>query len=130
VSVVVDASAIVELLLRTQKGQRLERRLLAAGRMLNAPHLIDVEVAQVMRRYVRLGDIDQARARVNLDLLAALPLQRHAHGFLMNRAWELRDNFTAYDAMYLALAEALGLPLVTCDAKLAGGGHTAQIELA
>jgi predicted nucleic acid-binding protein len=127
---VVDASAIVELLLRTPTGRRVERRLLAPGRALSAPHLIDVEVAQVLRRYVRLGDMDPPRARASLDLLSALPLQRYAHGFLLNRAWELRDNFTAYDAMYLALAEALNLPLVTCDAKLAHGRHTARIELA
>lgn len=126
---VVDASAIVELLLRTERGQRLERRLLASGGTLSAPHLIDVEVAQVVRRYVRIGDINSARASASLDLLAALPIERYAHGFLMKRAWELRDNFTAYDAMYLSLAEALGLPLVTCDAKLARGGHAARIEL-
>jgi predicted nucleic acid-binding protein len=127
---VVDASAVIELLLRTAKGRILQRRLLAPGHSLNAPHLIDVEVAQVMRRYVRLRDIDEVRARANLELLAALPLRRYAHGFLMKRVWELRDNFTACDAMYLALAEALNLPLVTCDAKLASGRHTAKIELA
>jgi predicted nucleic acid-binding protein len=126
---VVDASAIVELLLRTPKGQLLEGRLLAPGRSLNAPHLIDVEVAQVMRRYVRLGDIDEVRARANLELLAALPMQRYAHGFLVKRAWELRDNFTIYDAVYVALAEALRLPLVTCDGKLSRGSHSATIEV-
>jgi len=127
---VVDASAIIEMLLRTDTGRRLERRLLVPGRSLNAPHLIDVEVAQVMRRYVRRGDIDEARARANLDLLAQLPLQRYPHGFLVKRAWALRDNFTASDAMYLALAEALDLPLVTCDVRLASGRHTAKVELA
>jgi predicted nucleic acid-binding protein len=127
---VVDASALVELLLRTPTGHSLEQRLLVPGHRMSAPHLVDVEVAQVMHRYVRLGDIDEARARANLGLLAALPLQRYAHGFLMKRAWELRDNFTAYDAMYLALAEALNLPLVTCDTKLVSGRHTAKIELA
>ena len=127
---VIDASAIVELLLRTETGRRLEQRLLGSGHSLNAPHLLDVEVAQVMRRYVRLGDIDEARGRANLDLLAQLPLQRYAHSFLMKRAWQLRDNFTAYDAMYLALAEALDLPLITCDARLSGGPHCAKVELA
>lgn len=127
---VVDASAIIELLLRTPTGRRLEQRLLAPGRSLSAPHLIDVEVAQVMCRYVRVRDIDEPRARANLELLARFPLQRYAHGFLMKRVWELRDNFTAYDAVYLALAEVLELPLVTCDAKLAEGPHAAKIELA
>ena len=78
---VVDASAIIELLLRTPRGRRLEPRLLAPGHLLSAPHLIDVEVAQVMHRYVRLGDIDEARARASLELLAALPLQRYATAF-------------------------------------------------
>ena len=97
---------------------------------LHAPHLLDVEVAQVVRRYAASGDIDAERGRAALDDLADLPLHRYPHDILLPRVWELRNNLTAYDAVYVALAEALDAPLLTCDGRLAGSaGHHARIEL-
>jgi predicted nucleic acid-binding protein len=127
---VVDASAVLEVLLRTTVGARLEYRLLARGRSLHAPHLLDVEVAQVLRRYERARALTPERGREALADLADLPLQRYSHDVLLPRIWELRRNVTAYDAAYLALAEALGAPFVTCDARLASApGHDVEVEL-
>jgi predicted nucleic acid-binding protein len=128
--IVVDASAILEVLLRSPAAQAVERRLFATHRALYAPHLLDVEVAQVFRRYVAGGDIEAERGRLALADLADFPLHRYPHGFLMFRVWELRNNLTAYDAVYVALAEALDAPLLTRDRRLAAAaGHHARIEL-
>jgi predicted nucleic acid-binding protein len=117
--IVVDASAIVEMILRTRVGKRVEERLLAGKETLHAPHLLDVEVLQVLRRCVRTKELDVDKAWEALGDLRRLPLGRHAHGALTERVFELRDNMTAYDATYVALAEALDATLVTCDAVLA-----------
>lgn len=128
--IVVDASVVVELLLRTADAFRVERRLFGAGEALHAPHLLDVEVAHVMRRYVLAGDLAPPRAKASLDLLAAMPLARHAHTAMLSRMWALRDNLTAYDAAYVALAEGLDATLLTRDARLARSrGHEAHVEL-
>jgi len=128
--IVVDASAIVEILLVSPVGRRLERRVLAPGQTLHAPHLVDVEVAHVLRRYYLAGAISAERGREALEDLADLPLMRHRHELSLWRIWELRDNLTAYDAAYVALAEALGAPLVTRDAALVrSSGHAAHIGL-
>lgn len=127
---VVDASAVVELLLRTPLGQRVEARLLDHPASLHAPALLDVEVAQVLRRYEARGELDPARSSARIRLLAALPVSRHPHTPLLERLWTLRANLTAYDAAYVALAEALGAVLVTCDARLARApGVHATIEV-
>jgi predicted nucleic acid-binding protein len=117
--IVVDASAVLELLLRTPAAAAVERQLFAEGETLHAPHLIDVETAQVLRRYALAGDIGEERGREALKDLADLPMRRYSHEFLMPRIWELRNNLTAYDAVYVALAEALDAPLVTRDRRLA-----------
>ncbi len=128
--IVVDASAILEVLLNTRVGTRLADRLFAPGESLHAPHLIDIEVAQVLRRYSRTGELDNARGQDVIEDLADLPLTRYPHGLLLPRIWDLRDNVTAYDAAYVALAEALDAPLVTRDAALASTrAHRARIEL-
>ena len=128
--IVVDASATLEALLRTPAAAAVEERLFATGETLHTPHLIDLEVAQVLRRYASTGQVEAERCRAALDDLADLPLNRYPHDFLVPRIWELRDNLTAYDAAYVALAEALGAPLLTCDRKLAASpGHRARIEL-
>jgi len=128
--IVVDASAITDFLLQTPLGLRVEERLFGLGEELHAPHLLDVEVVQALRRLVRTGDVLPARAVEALDDLAALAIRRHSHFDLLGRAWELRDNLTAYDAMYVALAEATDAILVTCDARLgAAPGQEAQIEV-
>jgi predicted nucleic acid-binding protein len=128
--IVVDASALLEALLRTSAAAAVEDRLFAPSQTLHAPHLLDVEVAQVIRRYAGNGEIDSARGRLALADLADFPLRRYPHDFLLSRIWDLRDNLTAYDAAYVALAEALDAPLLTRDRRLAAAaGHRAQIEL-
>jgi predicted nucleic acid-binding protein len=129
--IVVDASALLEVLLRTPAAAAVDRRLFKPGESLHAPHLIDVEVAQVVRRYAAAGAIEPDRGRAALADLADFPLRRYPHAFLLPRVWELRDNLTAYDAVYVALAEALDALLLTRDRRLASaaGGH-ARTELA
>jgi len=103
---------------------------LLQDKALHAPHLLDVEVAHVIRRYAASGDIDNGRGRTALVDMADYPLVRHPHDFLLARVWELRNNLTAYDAVYVALAEALDAPLLTRDRRLAAAaGHRAEIEL-
>lgn len=128
--IVVDASAILEVLLNTPNGAGVAQRLFTPGETLHAPHLLDLEVAQVLRRYALTGELDSRRGREALEDLSDLPLIRYPHGLLLPRIWELRRNVTAYDAADLALAEALAAPLVTRDAKLAlARVHHARIEL-
>ena len=128
--IVVDASALLEFLLQTPLGRRVETRLFRDEDDLHAPHLVDVEVTQGLRRLVRAGEVSPGRAADALADLADLGLHRHPHLDLLARAWRLRENVTAYDGMYVALAEALGAPIVTCDAPLAKApGHRAHIDV-
>lgn len=128
--IVVDASALLEVLLRTSAAKAMEDRLFAPRQTLHAPYLLDVEVAQVIRRYAANGEIDGERGRAALADLADLPLRRYPHDFLLPRIWDLRNNLTAYDAVYVALAEALDTPLLTRDRRLAAAAdHHVQIEL-
>lgn len=127
--IVVDASALVEVLLRTPAMAAVEAWMFAPGQSLHAPHLLDVEVAQVIRRYAAGGEIDGERGRAALIDLADFPLRRYPHDFLLPRVWELRHNLTAYDAIYVALAEALDCALLTRDHRLAAAaGPRARIE--
>ena len=101
-----------------------------AEESLHAPHLIDLEVAQVLRRYVSRGEMYPDRARMALDLFARFPITRYSHEPLLPRIWELRSNLTAYDAAYVALAEGLGATMLTCDERLARApGNRATIEV-
>jgi len=128
--IVVDASALLEVLLRTPAAAVVERKLFDSRQTLHTPHLLDVEIAQVVRRYAARGEIDGERGRAALDDLADFPLRRYPHGFLLPRVWDLRNNLTAYDAVYVSLAEALDAPLITRDKRLAAAaGHQARIEL-
>ncbi len=128
--IVVDASALLEVLLRTPVAEAVERRLFGSRQTLHAPHLIDVEVAQVVRRYAAVGEIEPERGVAALADLADMPLRRYSHDFLLPRVWALRHNLTAYDAVYVALAEALDAPLLTRDQRMAAAaGHHARIEL-
>lgn len=128
--IVVDASAVIEVLLGTPAARRVAERIFAEGETLHAPHLIDVEIAQVLRRYARADAFGSERGEEALEDLADFPIARYPHQPFLFRIWELRRNVTAYDAAYLALAEALSAPLVTRDAKLASAvGHKARIEL-
>ncbi len=129
--IVVDASVVVEVLLRSHTGCGLEERLFEGDDPLHAPHMLDVEAAHALRRCAARGDIDERQGRDALADLAAMSIERHGHQPLLERIWQLRHNLTAYDAAYLALAERLGAPLLTCDAGLASvAGHSARIELA
>jgi predicted nucleic acid-binding protein len=123
---VVDASALLEVLLRTPAAEAVGRRLFAEPRdTLHAPHLVDVEVAQVLRRYAASGEIDGKRGREALTDLADFPIRRYPHDFLLTRVWDLRNNFTAYDA-----AEALDATLLTRDRRLANAaGRHLRVEL-
>ncbi len=121
---------MIEVLLRTPAANAVERYLFAHGQTLHAPHLLDIEVAQVIRKYAARGEIDGVRGRVALADLAAFRMQRYPHAFLLLRVWELRNNITAYDAVYVALADALNAVLLTRDHRLAGStGHQARVEL-
>lgn len=128
--IVLDASAALDLLLmREPLAQQLDDELRrTAG--IHVPHLWFIEVAQVLRRHVQHGALGPARAQAALDVARDLPTQRYAHEPLARRIWQLRDNATAYDATYLALAEGLRAPLLTTDRKLANTpGHQATIQL-
>lgn len=116
--IVLDASALVELILDTPNGQLVSDRIADPAEGLHVPHLADIEVVQALGRYVREGDLDADAADVALDDLRALDLQRHAHEPLLDRVWALRKNLTAYDAVYVALAEVLDGVLLTCDRRL------------
>lgn len=128
--IVVDASVLVDLLCRSRDGDAIEHKLLAGGDSLHAPHLVDLEIVHALRRFVRIGNMSPDRAEEALVDLYDLRLDRYPHTELVSRIWELRDSLTAYDAAYVALAEALDATLVTRDARLARTrGHRAAIEL-
>lgn len=116
---VTDASALVEVLLQMPAAAAVEAQLFDSGHTLHAPHLLDVEVTQVIRRHAASGRIAERRGWTALDLLIGMPIQRYPHDALLPRIWELRDNLSAYDAAYVALSEALDATLLTRDVKLA-----------
>jgi predicted nucleic acid-binding protein len=121
--IVIDASALLEALLRTPAAKAVEQRLFEQRQTLHAPHLLDVEVAQVIRRYAATGELDAERGRAALADLADFPIRRYPHDFLLPRVWELRNNLSAYDAVYVALAEVLNAPLLTRDRRLAAAAR-------
>jgi len=128
--IVVDSSAVLEVLLRSQTGLEIEKRIFSPQETLYAPHLLDLEVAQVLRRYCASGEMDAERGREAVRDLADIPINRYPHDVFLPRIWELRPNMTAYDAAYVALAETLPAPLLTRDTRLASApGHAAIIEL-
>lgn len=119
---VVDASAVAELLLRRPAAAAVEQHVVDHAFDLHAPHLLDVEVLSVIRRLVASGDATPARAEEAIDDLLALPIERYPHDVLIRRAWEYRGNCSAYDATYLVLAEALApetVPVLSADARFA-----------
>ena len=125
---VVDASVVFDFL--TDPGERgtwAAARLSGAAR-LHAPHLLDLEVLAALRNSVFRGEMSRRHAAAAVDDLVELPIERYPPAPLLERIWQLRDRLTPYDAIYVALAEALALPLVTTDGRLArAGGHQAEI---
>src|SRR3981189_157436 len=105
--IVVDDSALLEALLRPPAARAVEERLFEPQQTLHAPHLLDIEVAQVIRRYAAKGEIDSERGRAALADLADFPFRRYPHDFLLPRVWDLRNNLTAYEAGDAALADAV-----------------------
>jgi predicted nucleic acid-binding protein len=125
-----DCSAVVYALLRQPGSEAVAKRLLSSDAELHAPHVMDLEVIQTLRRLQRAGDLDSARASSLFDDFLHLRLIRYAHVLFSSRIWELRNNISAYDAAYVALAESLNAPLLTRDKRLASApGHRARIEL-
>lgn len=128
--IVLDASAVLELVLGTSSGSVVAGRIADLTESLHAPHLLSVEVAQVLRRYVHAGVLEPLTAGAALGDLADLDVARYDHEPLLPRMWELRENLTAYDAAYVALAEVLDAPLLTLDERLLRApGHRAVIEV-
>lgn len=118
------------MVLATKRAERLGTRVLESGERLHAPHLIDLEIAQALRRLVQLKEITAERAQQALDDFDSFAIERHSHRDLLLRIWQLRESMTAYDGAYVALAEALGAPLLTCDSKLGRShGHHTRIEV-
>jgi predicted nucleic acid-binding protein len=129
-AIVPDASVLIEMLLRSRDAASIQTRLLGGHATLHAPHLVDVEIAHVLRRYCARGEMTPGRGSEALDVLARFPLERYPHEPLLPRMWALRQNLTAYDAAYVALAEGLGATLITRDGALAkAAGNRATIEL-
>ncbi len=129
--IVLDASVVVDLLLGLPPHNVTTADLMRAHRPhLFAPHLLDAEVGQVIRRRVAGGTLSVSDAQTSLRTLNGLPIQRYPHGPFLERAFQLRDNVTIYDALYLVLAEALGADLVTRDGALAGvPGCSARVSV-
>ena len=126
--VVIDASAVVELLLGGEVAPKLGERL--RGESVHAPFLVEVETLQALRRSSRARSMSESDAAIARGGLDAMPLVLYPHRPLMERIWDLRHTLTAYDASYVALAELLPAPLLTCDARLAATtDHGAEIEL-
>ena len=129
--IVADASVVVDMLLGRggPAGDALARRF-AFREAICAPHLLDAEVGQVLRRLTLRGEVSVAWARALLDDFVDLPIRRFQHMALLSRAFAFRSNVTVYDGLYLALAEALEAPLVSCDAALRHvPGCTATVEV-
>ncbi|MFZ0816888.1 MAG: type II toxin-antitoxin system VapC family toxin [Candidatus Sulfotelmatobacter sp.] len=117
--IVLDASAAIDWLLQSAAGQRIEKRIYRSGESLHAPHLLDLEVVQVLRRLVREGGVSEPRADQAIHDLLDLRVTRYPHFIFLPRIWRLRHNLSAYDAAYVVLTEKLGATLITRDARLA-----------
>ncbi len=127
--IVIDASAILRSTLANPGRWRDRKSILEDGETLHAPHLLDLEVAQVLRRFTIHGTMSAGRGREALEDLGGFRITRYEHALFLGRIWELRSSMTAYDAAYVALAESLNAPLLTRDRRLSEStGHDAIIE--
>jgi predicted nucleic acid-binding protein len=128
--IVLDASAAIDWLLQTAAGQQIENRIYSRAETLHAPHLLDLEVTQVLRRLVRERAVSVQRADFVVQDLLNLRLIRYPHDIFLPQIWRLRDNLSAYDAAYVALAGKLGAALLTRDARLAAAaGVAVKVEV-
>ncbi|MBI1239008.1 MAG: PIN domain-containing protein [Alphaproteobacteria bacterium] len=128
--IVIDASLALDIAVVTADGARVRETLSAAGQALAAPEVIELEILQALRRLVRQKTITSSRARTALGLFAALEIERYSHVPLRPRIWALRENLTAYDAAYFALAELIDAPLWTRDGKFKSvPGHQARVAV-
>jgi predicted nucleic acid-binding protein len=127
--IVVDASAVLDGLLDTATHSDIAACLAGASEPLAAPDLIDVEVLSVLRRWERRKEISAARAQQALDDLVDLPIVRYPARALLDRAWKLRHNLTAYDAQYVALSQALPAKLLTTDERMAATATSASVTI-
>ena len=127
--IVIDVSALIEVLMVSHDGLEIGARIFDSAETLHAPELLDVEVAQVVRRYELAGDLSAERGEQMLRDLADFGIERYPHRGLLPRIWQLRRNLTAYDAAYVALAETLDASLLTRDRRLAEAPHDARVEL-
>lgn len=128
--IVIDASLGIELFVRSEAAATIRDLIDRAGRDMAAPEVFDLEILQTLRRFERNRVISPERAVKALDVFRHAPIEKHAHRLLGPRIWALRDNLTAYDAAYFALAELLDAPLWTRDAKFADvPGHAARVEV-
>jgi predicted nucleic acid-binding protein len=128
--IVADASAVLEVLLNTPAGTEIARHIFAEGETIHVPHLVDVEILHALRRLDKAAEIRPARISEILQDYFDMLLTRYPHSILIPRIWELRRNWTSYDAAYIALAEELAAPLITRDrAMAANSGHRARVIL-
>ena len=128
--IVLDASAAIDWLLHTPAGIKVDQRIYSRSETVHVPHVLDLEVAQVLRRFVRDGNLSSVRADVALQDLMDVRFTRYPHWRLLPRIWQLRHNLNAYDGAYIALAELLNAPLITRDRRVSSApGHHAQVEL-
>ena len=128
--IVLDASVVMDWLIRSPAAQRIESRIFSRNQSLHAPELLDLEVAQVLRRLVREDTLSTSRAETAIEDLLDMRVTRYPHSVLLPRIWQLRHNLSAYDAAYVVLAERLGATLLTRDARLASApGHSATVEV-
>ena len=128
--IVLDASAAVDWLVQTAAASHIESLIFSRNQSLHAPELLDLEVAQVVRRLVREGRLSASRAEQAIQDLLDMRITRYPHLVLLPRIWQLRHNLSAYDAAYIVLAEKLGATLLTRDARLASTpGHAATVKV-
>ncbi|MGH2735257.1 MAG: type II toxin-antitoxin system VapC family toxin [Actinomycetota bacterium] len=128
--IVTDSSALIAALIDEGAAGESVRRRLSEDGDLHAPHLLDLEVISVVRRWVQQGRLSEERGTFALEELADLVVARYPHWPLRSRIWELRGNLSVYDAAYIALAETIGCPLLTGDRRLAGApGIACDVEV-
>jgi predicted nucleic acid-binding protein len=121
--IVLDASAAIDWLLQTTAGREIEKRIFSRGESLHAPHLLDLEVVQAMRRMVRESKVSAQRAHQMIGDFLDLRVTRYPHELFVPHIWRLRNNFSAYDAAYVSLTEELQATLITRDARLASASR-------